>query len=616
MSDIKLFVTHTPNTENYLIKRDFVCNVVAGSDFQVKEMPEGLIADNTGENISAKNKSYCELTTLYWAWKNVELDYYGFCHYRRLLSLSPDPLPGNRDWGVFQYDDLNEDALSELCWDEESLNSCVDGYDFLIAQHIDTGDLGAKDVWTHWQNAQELRNGDYQLFLKIIHEIYPDFGGIADDFSRNRTFYPCNMFIAKRELLDEYCSMLFPLLDEFEKRTDMSTYSVEGKRITGHLAERFTGMYFEYLKKKGSYRLKELEVAYFSNTKTQKEIKPNTQNSLPIVLACNDGYVPYLDVCLSSLYRHSSKDHIYDVVILSNDISEVSKGRLLERASTYNNVNLLFVDVAPLLKGYDLAIQGIISHVTVETFYRFLILDVMKDFEKVLYLDCDMLIQDDVSALFDEELGDALVGAVLDADYLANLNMYDDPTSSDSSRYKYSKTVLKMDDPYTYFQAGMIMFNIPELRKVTSVADLMQMAASPEYIYMDQDILNSVCSGRVHHFDMSWNVLIDHQMGMGRLNLIKKFTPVGVYGSYMAARSLPRIIHYAGSEKPWLDPDSDFSFEFWAEARQSPYYEKILSLMSPVVRNVDSRGILWRIARKIYHGMRRVYRSIATKVRG
>ena len=87
MSTIRIFVTHTPNKNDYLVENSMMVNVIAGGKFQTKDVPPNMVLDNTGDNISEKNKKYCELTTQYWAWKNVEADYYGFCHYRRFLIM-------------------------------------------------------------------------------------------------------------------------------------------------------------------------------------------------------------------------------------------------------------------------------------------------------------------------------------------------------------------------------------------------------------------------------------------------------------------------------------------------------------------------------------------------
>lgn len=67
MSEIKLFVTHTPNRNTVRIEHPLMYNVIAGSAFLTQSVPEGMLLDNEGDNISFKNKSYCELTTQYWA---------------------------------------------------------------------------------------------------------------------------------------------------------------------------------------------------------------------------------------------------------------------------------------------------------------------------------------------------------------------------------------------------------------------------------------------------------------------------------------------------------------------------------------------------------------------
>lgn len=93
MTDIKIFVTHTPDSHKMRISNPLFYHVTAGSDFQKGKLAQDMMADNTGDNISFKNKSYCELTTQYWAWKNVEAEYYGFCHYRRYFSFSSENMP-------------------------------------------------------------------------------------------------------------------------------------------------------------------------------------------------------------------------------------------------------------------------------------------------------------------------------------------------------------------------------------------------------------------------------------------------------------------------------------------------------------------------------------------
>ena len=139
MSDIKIFVTHTPNRDTMRVNNSLFYNVIAGSDFQTKEVPEGVYQDNQGDNISSLNKSYCELTTQYWAWKNMQADYYGFCHYRRFFSFSEKKIK-ETSWGTIEYDFLDQKAMDELALHEKAVQDYIEKYDFLIAKGVPTSD--------------------------------------------------------------------------------------------------------------------------------------------------------------------------------------------------------------------------------------------------------------------------------------------------------------------------------------------------------------------------------------------------------------------------------------------------------------------------------------------
>ena len=145
MSDIKIFVTHTPNRDTMRVNNSLLYNVIAGSDFQTKEVPEGVYQDNQGDNISSLNKSYCELTTQYWAWKNMQADYYGFCHYRRFFSFSETKLK-ETSWGTIEYDYLDQKAMDELAFNEKDMQAYIEKYDFLIAKGVATSCMNAKSV--------------------------------------------------------------------------------------------------------------------------------------------------------------------------------------------------------------------------------------------------------------------------------------------------------------------------------------------------------------------------------------------------------------------------------------------------------------------------------------
>ena len=227
MSDIKIYVTHTPDSKNARVRHPLFTHVMAGSDFCKGPLPPGMQPDNTGDHISGRNREYCELTAQYWAWKNARADYYGFCHYRRYFSFAPGMLP-QADCGCPVYPYLNRETEQTLCIKEAA--GRIQPYDFLIAKGIPVRSLFAKDVFSHYNNAPGLHGRDLELFTKILCEKYPHLRAAAQAYLKGDLFYPCNMFIMKRGLFMEYAGMLFDTLTEFDRQADLSHYSMEGRR--------------------------------------------------------------------------------------------------------------------------------------------------------------------------------------------------------------------------------------------------------------------------------------------------------------------------------------------------------------------------------------------------
>lgn len=567
MSDIKIFVTHTPNRDTMRVDNPLLYHVIAGSEFQTKEVPEGVYQDNQGENISFQNKSYCELTTQYWAWKNMDADYYGFCHYRRFFSFSQEKIKES-DWGTIEYDYLDEKAMQELHFNEADMRAQIEKYDFLIAKGVAASSMNAKTVYDHYKKAPELHIEDVELFLDIIKEKYPYLSESAKELFGGKTFYPCNMFIMNKKLFQEYSETLFDVLGEFEKRADMSEYSREGYRTTGHLGERMAGIYYLYLQKQGQYRLGEAQIALIHNADEETEVKEiPAPDTVPVVLAANQKYVPILYTCAQSIVDHTTPEHHYEIYIFHTDINADSQKMFAQRLAR-ENVNFTFINVSKRVSGYVLQAK---QHITTETFYRFLILDILKVYPKVVYLDCDMIICHDVAELYNTELGDHLIAGTLDPDFAGQCNM------KDSEMRQYCKNTLGIENPFQYFQAGVLVFNVAEMNKVITVKKLLEMSDTGIYRFSDQDILNVVCKDRVTYLDMAWNMIFD--CDHFRWHQVIKYAPYYILDAYENARKNPYIIHYAGFLKPWMKPDEDFGYVFWEVAKRTPYYEQILSGM-------------------------------------
>lgn len=566
MQKIKIFVTHTPNKVSEKIDLPIFEHVLAGADFQKEETE--LVKDNTGDNISNKNKSYCELTTQYWAWKNTDYDYYGFCHYRRYFAFCNKKLEES-EWGTVEYPYINNKAIAELGINEKDIHSKVEKYDFLIAEGINTKKLNAKNVREHYENAPELNIKDFEIMMQVIKQKYPDIYPSAVKYAEGMISYPCNMFIMKKQLFHQYSKFLFDVLQECENQIDTKTYCVQSYRTIGHLAERLLGIYYIYLQEQGKNKLGELQIVLFKNTDAVEKVVPSCKEAIPVVLAANDYYAPILCTCLESIKEHISEDNQYDIVIFHTNISKHNQSKIGSILRNTNNMRLQFVNISSIVADYKLDAR---EHITTETFYRFLILDIMKDYKKVIYIDCDLVVNEDIAKLYQVEMGDNLIAATLDADFIGQLNI------PKATTLEYSKEVLKLKDPYKYFQAGVLVFNVPEMRKKTTVTELLEIADQDLYRYSDQDILNVLCQGRVTYLDLRWNHIFDCYGE--RIKNVIVWDPVVLYEAYMEAKKNPYIIHYAGFCKPWDEPIEEFGEIFWDYARRTPYYELLIYRMS------------------------------------
>lgn len=178
-----------------------------------KDEMKGFIGDDTGDNISTKNPSYCELTAQYWAWKNYRnVDYIGFCHYRR----------------YFRTQITAQNIAKEL-----------EGYDMIVAQRV----IMPKNI-RDWLCCSIVAEDVYILY-NVLLKHNSDSENIINDFFSNRNYvYPCNMFVCNRKLFDDFAKWQFGILKDVENYVIPSGYT-RLKRVFGYMAEALLNLYIE-----------------------------------------------------------------------------------------------------------------------------------------------------------------------------------------------------------------------------------------------------------------------------------------------------------------------------------------------------------------------------------
>ena len=182
----------------------------------------GFTPDNTGDNISSRNANYCELTGLYWAWKNLDCEYLGLAHYRRHFTV----LRGTSD----RRDVMSLDQARSLLANNDVLLPTKRNY-------------WIESNYTQYVHAHHKE--DLDTTREIIMERYPKYIKAYDSSMKKTTGHRFNMFIMKKELADAYCTWLFDILFELEKRLDISEYSANDKRVFGFVSERLLDVWLE-----------------------------------------------------------------------------------------------------------------------------------------------------------------------------------------------------------------------------------------------------------------------------------------------------------------------------------------------------------------------------------
>lgn len=570
MSNIKILVACHKQIPK--LNSDIITPIQVGtSNSKVKF--EQMLYDNNGDNISAKNPYYCELTAQYWAWKNLDVDYYGFFHYRRYLNFSHQRYPVD-SWENILEDKISQTMQKKYDLIDEKILKFVENYDLIITEEKNIKKMPGNNhtVYEQYKNGNSLNIKDLDIVCEIINTKYPEYREDLKKYLNGATTCLCNMYIMKKELFHEYMQWLFDILTEFELKADMSDYSIEGLRTPGHLAERLLTLFYYHVKRTRRLKIKTLQTVVVLNTDyyQQEKILPAFQNNnIAIALASNDYFVPYMSTLLQSILEHSNSSSNYDILIMTQNISERNRDVLKKQFTTADNFSIRFLDPTSFIEGYQFFVRG---HFSMETYYRLVLSELLPYYDKILYLDSDMVVKDDVAKLYSECVEGYLLAACHDADTAGLYNGYE------PNKKEYTDRVLKLKKPYQYFQAGTLLLNLEEFRKTYSVEEILKFAVSKEFQLLDQDILNKLCEEKVKFVDMAWNVMVD--FGGIRRSKIISLAPKWLNDLYIESRKQPKIIHYAGPEKPWLYPEMDFANEFWEYARICPYYESMLYRMS------------------------------------
>ena len=245
MSETKIIVCYHKDSDRF--ENDCLLPLHVGKA-QHLDVLKDMTGDNTGDNISHKNSSYCELTGMYWLWKNVDADNYGLFHYRRFLDFK------NRYRGQIYPSMINVEDF-----DSAVVNDVMKNCDMILPKKskfmISLYDYYKRDHYVK----------DLEIVKNIIKNKYPDYVPAMERALNSKEGYFCNMFVMKKELFNEYCSWLFDVLGEVEKLIDTTNYDSYQSRVLGFLSERMFSIFIQYKKEMSpTLKIKEVETLFIN----------------------------------------------------------------------------------------------------------------------------------------------------------------------------------------------------------------------------------------------------------------------------------------------------------------------------------------------------------------
>ncbi len=266
-----------------------------------------------------------------------------------------------------------------------------------------------------------------------------------------------------------------------------------------------------------------------------------TSQEIPIVFSTDDRYAPYLDIAIASLIENASKSYQYRLIVLNTGL-RADFMRMLKR-NERPGFTIDFVDISDELENIKSKLKNI-YHFSIVTYYRLFIASLFLQYDKILYLDCDLVVLGDISELYQIELGENILAAAPEQ-YVRSTKEF----------RRYAKEALGVE-PDRYVNAGVLLINLEQFRKNRIEEKFVRLITEYDFDLLDPDqaYLNYLCRDKIYEISREWNREPTQQ----------------------PCRGEKKIVHYALYKKPWQYSDAVDGEYFWQYAETSAFYEEIL----------------------------------------
>lgn len=277
--------------------------------------------------------------------------------------------------------------------------------------------------------------------------------------------------------------------------------------------------------------------------------------AIPVFLAADDQYVKFMVVTIKSVIENASPQNQYRLFVLHTDIAEENQKMVLRMEK--QNIKIVFVDVTEELKKIEKKIS-LRDYYTATTYYRIFIPDIFPEYDKVIYIDSDTIVREDIANLYRYNLGKNYIGAVRDQ-LVVQTDDYGD----------YVEKVLGISRG-AYFNAGVVLINCEQFRKGHMLKQFVDLLGIYTFVVaQDQDYLNVLCKNRVCWIDPRWNVQMTGQLP--------------------CEEEKAKLVHYNLAAKPWHYKDCRMGKYFWSYAKHTETYEVLQEILKNYTKEDENR---------------------------
>lgn len=265
LPEIHIAVSRRIDVDSIAVDNPLYYPIRCGAVFDTNSQ-SAFPGDDTGDSISEKRMSFCELTVQYWAWKNVRADYYGLCHYRRYLSFSDKQYRTN-EHGLVSRPMLNEKECKRFgLLDPLHMAEQIAKYDMIIPQAAPVKRMPlphgkantVREMWLAHEGIFFAR-GTVDSVLLLIRQHMPQYGPAAQAYFANPCHCGYNCYVMKKNLFDELCKLQFGIMNVMQDDADYP-------RARAYVGEMLFGVFCYYICKQGNYRVGERQLVLFEHT--------------------------------------------------------------------------------------------------------------------------------------------------------------------------------------------------------------------------------------------------------------------------------------------------------------------------------------------------------------